>query len=203
VTHNHANALPLGACSSENGGETEFADLHKAYLSLSAELKETWGRYTSVNSNSGVLHPMVYPHPISGETVVYLHLGMTGAVIETRGSQHRTLDHAEMTQLFNTYNDLLNDDAHRIVYAYQPGDMVMIDNLAVAHRANPSAHAASSGLRILHRTTVKSTYNHDPLPETGLPHMMDMNTNKNPFGEGIWQGGGLGFRWDASIRMQN
>lgn len=34
-----------------------------------------WRKYTSVNSNSGVLHPMVYEHPISKQTVIYLHLG--------------------------------------------------------------------------------------------------------------------------------
>jgi taurine dioxygenase len=25
----------------------------------------------------------------------------------------------------------------------------------------------------------------------------------NPFGAGVWQGGGIGFRWDDGIRMQN
>merc|ERR1712046_330355 len=124
---------------------------------------------------------------------------MTGAVVETsEDGSHRTLDRDEMTALFNQYNDLLNNDAHRIVFKYEPGDMVMIDNLAVAHRANPSAHNPASGLRILHRTTVKGMINHDPLPETGLPHELDMD-GRNPFDKGVWQGGGLGFRWDPSI----
>jgi len=188
----------------ESGGETEFADLHSAYMALPEDTQAQWRKYTSVNSNSGVLHPMVYEHPISKQTVIYLHLGMTGAVIETdEAGTHRTLNKEEMTALFNAYNTLLQE--HCISFKYQSGDLVIIDNLAVAHRASPSAHRRSSGLRILHRTTIKGMINHDPLPETGLEHEIDMNANRgrNPFDNGVWQGGGLGFRWDPNIRMQN
>jgi taurine dioxygenase len=34
-----------------------------------------------VNSNGGALHPMVHEHWISGRKSIWLHLGMTGAVI--------------------------------------------------------------------------------------------------------------------------
>ena len=88
-----------------------------------------------VNSNSGVLHPVVHEHPISGRKSVYLHLGMTGAVIEVlpeadsetsaegkpigtsigeptgepgAGRRMRLLDEDEMRHLFQTYNALLN-----------------------------------------------------------------------------------------------
>jgi hypothetical protein len=39
----------------------------------------------------------------------------------------------------------------------RPGDLVIVDNFAVGHRAAPEAHmpATQQGLRILHRTTVK------------------------------------------------
>ena len=70
----------------------------------------------SVNSNSGVLHPVVHEHPISGRKSVYLHLGMTGAVFEvtpkaddaTAAESLRLLTDAEMRHLFQTYNALLN-----------------------------------------------------------------------------------------------
>ena len=56
----------------------------------------------SVNSNSGVVHPMVHDHPISGRRSVYLHLGMTGAVVEAvEGGSIRALEAHEMTSLFN------------------------------------------------------------------------------------------------------
>jgi len=35
-----------------------------------------------------------------------------------------------------------------------------------------------------------------------LPQALDINS-KNPVGEGVWIGGGIGFRWDDSIHMQN
>merc|ERR1711998_342221 len=42
----------------EVGGQTEFADLHAAFVSLPEETQAQWSKYHSVNSNSGVVHPM-------------------------------------------------------------------------------------------------------------------------------------------------
>ena len=63
----------------------------------------------SVNSNGGVLHPVVHKHPISGRKSIYLHLGMTGAVLELKPDekekqdQIRLLTQREMETLFNRY----------------------------------------------------------------------------------------------------
>ena len=75
-------------------------------------------------------------------------------------------------------------------------------NLAIAHRATAEAHRPASdvGLRILHRTTIKAMVNFDP--PFGLPPQANMH-GPNPLGQGVWQGGGLGFRWDETIPMQN
>jgi len=174
--------------------------------------QEQWQRLVSVNSNSGVLHPVVHAHPISGRKSVYLHLGMTGAVImlDETGKPARLLDDDEMAALFNRYNDLLNagfdgPEPYSIKYEYEEGDMVFIDNLAIAHKAMPEAHApaGAQGLRILHRTTIKARQNFDPPPP--LPHSLNVY-GPNPFGRdagGVWIGGGIGFRWDENIRMQN
>lgn len=93
--------------------------------------------------------------------------------------------------------------AYATVYEYAEGDCIFIDNLAVAHRAAPAAHEAATvrGLRILHRTTIKAPRNFDP--PYGLPWMLNV-AGPNPLGgKGVWQGGGLGFRWDETIPMQN
>ena len=51
---------------------------------------------------------------------------------------------------------------------WREGDVIVIDNLAVAHKASPGAYKLDEGLRILHRTTVlTSSGNHDPPPELG------------------------------------
>jgi len=91
---------------------------------------------------------------------------------------------------------------------YQEGDMVIIDNLAVAHRASPEAHfeAGEQGLRVLHRTTIAGMVPLDPPEKFGLPAFLPIHAGgmvHNPFGEGVFQFGGIGFRWDPHIRMQN
>ena len=92
--------------------------------------------------------------------------------------------------------------AYTAVYEYEEGECIFIDNLAVAHRATPEAHQPASevGLRILHRTTIKAPNTFDP--PFGLPPVLNI-LGPNPLGQGHWQGGGLGFRWDETIPMQN
>jgi len=144
-----------------HGGGTHFAHQGAAYDSLPPAEQERWQRLSSINSNSGIVHPLVHAHPISGRKSVWLHLGMTGAVLErVPAGGFRALDEAEMTRLFNDYNELLNSGVqggYTMKYEYQAGDLVMIDNFAVGHRAAPEAHlpVSKQGLRILHRTTVK------------------------------------------------
>jgi taurine dioxygenase len=50
----------------ENGGGTIFAHQGAAFDALPAERQEFWERLSNVNSNSGVVHPCVHTHPISG-----------------------------------------------------------------------------------------------------------------------------------------
>jgi taurine dioxygenase len=39
-------------------------------------------------------------------------------------------------------------------------------------------------------------------PRDGLPQHLNIQ-GPSPFGEGVWQAGGIGFRWDEAIPMQN
>ena len=191
----------------ENGGGTEFAHQGAAFDALTEDVQKFWSRLSSVNSNSGVVHPLVHEHPTSGRKSIWLHLGMTGAVIEKLSDQEgfRLLEADELKELCHQYNDILNngfDNGYAIAYEYQENDCVFIDNLAVAHRASESAHkpAEEQGLRIMHRSTVKGVK--DFAPHFGLPQVLDINGEK-PDSSGVWQGGGLGFRWDDGIPMQN
>jgi len=104
----------------ENGGNTIFSHLGAAHDALPKEKQEEWSKYVSVNSNGGVVHPMVHDHWISGRRSVWFHLGMTGAVIRIDkedkedkttmpgDGEMRLLEKDEMTALFNQYNDHLN-----------------------------------------------------------------------------------------------
>ena len=191
----------------ENGGGTYFAHQGAAYDALPEERRDFWSRLSSVNSASGVVHPAVHEHPISGRKSLWLHLGMTGAVIEKLRDDDgfRLLNREKLTQLCHEYNDVLNAglrDGYAIAYEYRENDCLFIDNLAVAHRAAPQAHlpAGEQGLRIMHRSTVRGVS--DLKPHFGLPIRIDIY-GPSPFGEGVWQAGGIGFRWDESIPMQN
>ena len=113
-----------------------------------------------------------------------------------------------MTQLFNRYNQLLQSPELMRSHDYREGDMVVIDNLAVAHRASPEAHyeAGTQGLRVLHRTTVAGMVPLDPPEKFGLPAFLPVYAGgmvHNPFGPGVFEFGSVGFRWDPNIRMQN
>lgn len=191
--------------AAENGAGTYFAHQGAAYDALSEEKKEFWSRLSSVNSTSGVVHPLVHVHPISKRKSVWLHLAMTGAVIEKLPEGFRLLQADEMKKLFHEYNDILNaglENGYAAVYEYQKNDCLFIDNLAVAHRAAPQAHlpALEQGLRIMHRSTIRATQN--LAPDFGLPSQIDIG-GPSPFGDGVWQIGGIGFRWDDAIPMQN
>ncbi|AWL12540.1 Taurine dioxygenase [Saliniradius amylolyticus] len=191
----------------ERGGGTSFAHQGAAFDALSKDTQSYWRRLSSVNSNSGVVHPLVHRHPISGRESVWLHLGMTGAVIEKSqdDDRYRLLEADELTQLCRQYNELLNDGfdkGYAVNYEYEQGDCLFIDNLAVAHRAAPEAHlpAEQQGLRIMHRSTVRGL---DMLkPRHDLPVHLDIH-GPNPTDSGVWHGGGVGFRWERDIPMQN
>jgi taurine dioxygenase len=191
----------------ERGGGTDFAHQGAAYDALPASRREVWERLSSVNSASGVVHPAVHEHPLTDRKCLWLHLGMTGAVIEKRPDDGglRLLGPTELKSLCHEYNELLNaglNDGYSIGYEYRADDCVFIDNLAVAHRAAQQAHlsADKQGLRIMHRSTVRGLY--ALKPGHGLPQYLDI-AGPSPFGEGVWQAGGLGFRWADHIPMQN
>ena len=191
----------------EKGGGTYFAHQGAAFDALPEDRQVFWRRLSSVNSTSGVVHPVVHEHPVSGRECIWLHLGMTGAVIEKLPDEEgfRLLNATELKQLCQEYRDILDaglENGYAIAYEYQENDCIFIDNLAVAHRAAPQAHlpAEEQGLRIMHRSTVRGV--HKLAPGFGLPLYVDIQ-KPSPFGEGVWQVGGVGFRWDDDIRMQN
>lgn len=213
--HNDGSFLPATFSHSgyhiirpaENGGGTHFAHQGLAFEALPEGRKERWQRLSSVNSASGVVHPLVHEHPLTAQKCIWLHLGMTGAVLEKLPDQDgfRLLHADELKTLCHEYNDILNTgltDGYTVAFEYSENDCVFIDNLAVAHRASPEAHmsAEQQGLRIMHRSTVKGVQ--DLAPGFGLPQYVRID-GPNPVGAGVWQGGGVGFRWEDGIKMRN
>ncbi|MCH1550573.1 MAG: TauD/TfdA family dioxygenase [Pseudomonadales bacterium] len=204
-TFSHAGYHMVRAA--EKGGGTCFAHQGAAFDVLTGEQKALWCRLSSVNATSGAVHPAVHSHPISNRRSIWLHLGMTGAVILKHAKQHTfsLLDAAELTRLCRQYNAVLNagfDNGYSIEYEYETNDCVFIDNLAVAHRASAQAHlpAQEQGLRIMHRSTTRAVNAFKP--DFALPSVLDI-TAPSPLGEGVWQAGGIGFRWEPTAPMRN
>jgi len=206
----HIVALP------EKGGDTMFAHLGAAFDALPPQKQARWSRMVSINATSGVLHPLVYDHPISGTRSVFLHLGMTGGILEKLpgDANFRLLEHDEMVELMSDYNQLLkaglpsNGGNYATGHAWQQGDMVFTDNLAIAHKASTQAHADPSthGLRIIHRSTVKAM--HEFLPGFGLPAVFNRQLSADAIANGssdngILLSGANGFEWDRNEPIRN
>lgn len=185
-------------------GNTAFAHLGKAYDLLPPELQARYTNCASVNSNSGVVHPVVHDHHLSGRRSLYLHTGMTGSIIErveeptgnNELSGIKAWNKDEMNELFVSFTQLLDRPELCYQHKWEEGDVVVIDNLAVAHKAMPEAHKSSAGLRILHRTTCQGVAELDPAPELGFPLHID-TAKPCPFKDAgaVWVEGYVGFRW--------
>jgi len=184
-------------------GQTAFAHLGKAYDALSPEQQKRLANCASINSNGGVVHPLVHKHNISGRKSLYLHTGMTGSIIERvappgdgKLSGIKAWNHEEMDEFFMDFTELLDRPDISYAHNWEEGDVVVIDNLAVAHKAMPGAHKASSGLRILHRTTCAGLGPFDPAPELKFPIRFDTD-GPCPFKDpgAVWVEGYVGFRW--------
>jgi len=103
----------------------------------------------------------------------------------------------EMDAFFTALSEHLDRPDVSYSHKWQEGDVIIIDNLAVAHKAAPGAHTLSSGLRILHRTTILSARPHDPPEKLNLPHTLPTN-GPCPFEKGAtWCEGYVGFRWGS------
>jgi len=124
-----------------------------------------------------------------------LPTGKAGTDLE--GSGIRAWRDGEMDQFFGAFSSLLDSPDVGYPHKWEEGDVIIIDNLAVAHKAAPGAHTLTTGLRILHRTTILSARPHDPPSALRLPHTLPTD-QPCPFTAGAtWCEGYVGFRWGA------
>mgnify|MGYP002635084517 FL=1 len=132
---------------------------------------------------------------------------------------HEVLSAAETQSLLHSIDALLTRSSTVWSYSVRYGvseegevgeaeasDVILVDNLAVAHRAQPAAHAEGGDLRILHRTTVVGSHPVDPPRASGLPPFAYVWGGNPLGGDGLWTGSdyyGVGFRWNRSLPMRN
>ncbi|MFF7706574.1 TauD/TfdA family dioxygenase [Pseudomonas sp. NPDC007930] len=159
----YAQTLP------SEGGDTLFADMHKAYAALPAELRKAidgqkashlyTARYAEPAINGyqrptltpeqlaqvkPVEHPIVRTHPETGRKALFVSEGFTTHIVGLPEDESRQI----LAELYRY--SVLPENIHR--HQWQEGDMVFWDNRSVIHLATGCpAHLH----RTLHRTTIQ------------------------------------------------
>ncbi len=123
-------------------GDTLYADLITAYERLSTTERTRLSRM-STRSQTGVVHPLIRPHPVTGRLALYVNMDMNAAIIDESGTEDR-----EIRDFLCRHLDH-EDTLYR--HKWRNGDLIVADNFAVAHHALPADPAA---LRVLHRTSI-------------------------------------------------
>jgi len=149
----------LHICSASRDGPTHFLPLHPLAQRVRRQRPGWWERL-SMRCGSGetaVHHPLLYEHPRTRRAGVAL--GKTSGLLRDRGTASEHELGAEETAA--TLEELsAHVEAHEAQHAYghqwRAGDVLIVDNLAVAHLASPETQlpADEVGLRVLHRVVV-------------------------------------------------
>ena len=137
------------------GGDTHFVSLYDVHDSLDRELIALWETYDVEHvTRSGyiagavdehrAIHPLVTRHPESGRSLVYASPWYSRRVcgLDDTTSAQVLAEIAEAIEPLQT--------SHR----WKPGDLIVWDNRAVAHRATPHDPAET---RLLWRALVKAS----------------------------------------------
>ncbi|GAB1610726.1 uncharacterized protein LOC115223680 [Argonauta hians] len=142
-------------------GGTAFVSLLDIIESLSEEKRQQWDKLWMVSDRrSKLLHPLIYPHPVTKAPTLCFHLGMTEGFCWNYGqSDEQWTSWSETKELLEDIHQEIVKDNRRLVYVHewQNGDFILSDNLALGHEATPETQFSTSdvGLRVLHRTTIR------------------------------------------------
>ena len=139
----HAVDLP------DRGGDTQYANMHRAYEALPAAMREQIDGLQAVHVYQsrfserklmvlseeaqgavpeGVAHPLVRTHPESGRRAIYLNPIRTEAI--------PGMPEAEALALLDELLAHATSGAFEYRHRWQPGDLVMWDNRCLLHKAN-------------------------------------------------------------------
>ena len=126
--------------SNSKGGATLFSPLKETVESLSDEEKAEWNQLTYVGDQ--VAHPLIYPHPITGESTMVFHCGESFCRTfaknfdPKKGTAEELYDHQRMRKIIGEIGEKLEDPSRCFSLEWEEGDFGIIDNLAIAHFAS-------------------------------------------------------------------
>eukprot|EP00933_Yihiella_yeosuensis_P052852 TRINITY_DN50986_c0_g1_i1.p1 TRINITY_DN50986_c0_g1~~TRINITY_DN50986_c0_g1_i1.p1 ORF type:complete len:580 (+),score=85.28 TRINITY_DN50986_c0_g1_i1:41-1741(+) len=126
-----------------------------------------------------IKHPLIYPHPVSGQDTMIFGLGKlsgayrTGCYLPSHFAASKEMSMDETDKVTTTILKGIRDTDRTLHWRWASGDLLMVDNRAVAHLATGGTQASSEevGLRLLRRTTVKGHQTPKKRPSMhALPH---------------------------------
>jgi taurine dioxygenase len=159
----HALEVPPSAA----GGNTYFANMFAAYATLPAELKQAaagkvavhdasrnsagglrkgYELVTDVRETVGAHHPLVRTEPGSGRKALFLGRRPNAYVLG--------LDVAESEALLDALWQHATQPRFAMCHRWQPGDLLMWNNLAVLHRRDPFDPKTR---RVMHRSQIRGS----------------------------------------------
>jgi taurine dioxygenase len=129
--------------AAEEESDTLYTGLASAFDRLPPEGRRHVSRMRT-RSDSGIAHPLVLAHPVTGRLGLYVNLDRDSAIIDEFGRENRGMRDGLERHLC----------AEGTYYRHQwrAGDTLVIDNFAAAHR---TTRAAAATQRILHRTSIR------------------------------------------------
>eukprot|EP00658_Telonema_sp_P-2_P019796 TRINITY_DN17794_c0_g2_i1.p1 TRINITY_DN17794_c0_g2~~TRINITY_DN17794_c0_g2_i1.p1 ORF type:complete len:199 (+),score=21.69 TRINITY_DN17794_c0_g2_i1:161-757(+) len=145
------------------GGATLFAPLSETLRSADPDQRELWERLWFV-TDGGIVHPLVYRHPATAEPTMCFHCGphfVRTIALDYDREAHKAEAVLPPEQVGGVLAEITAAlEKNMYAHEWELGDFAIIDNLALGHYAHPDtqAPAQSSGLRILHRTTVSGDH---------------------------------------------
>jgi alpha-ketoglutarate-dependent taurine dioxygenase len=183
--HTDSSYMPVSARASllsaevvtEQGGETEWADMRAAWDALDPALRERVSGLAAYHSikysqaragfateasreygyglaqDEAPLRPLLKVHPVTQRPALFIGrhaFGIPG------------LPPAESERLLDELLEFACQPPRVLRHIWQPGDLAIWDNRCVLHRARPYDPAAP---RVLHHTRIAG----DPATESGLP----------------------------------
>jgi len=155
------------------GGETWFADTRTAYDDLLQEMKDKIEGLVGINSlwwsrkkaGADVSEEEILERPLARHPIVHTHKGSgrKAIFIAAHTMDIEGMEGPEGRQLIEDLIAHITQDKYTFKVAWNPGDMVIWDNLCTMHRGAEYDYTAYK--RDMRRTTVR---------EGTEPHTMDM-----------------------------
>ena len=131
------------------GGDTMWANLERAYESLSAPLRELCAGLTALHDaephgrpESMAVHPVVRVHPDTGLRSLYVNEHFTRRIVE--------LSHAESTALLALLTSWVHQERFTVRYRWREGTVAFWDNRCTQHFVLDDF----DGERVIQRITV-------------------------------------------------